>query len=377
LNDIAVANSGLLREYSLLDVRVRMLMLSVKSWIKWKDIGNAAERTLSSYTWMIMVIFCLQCIGFVPNLQCQEFMKKHGAVYSGAGDQNRMHNINGLKTIYLHHDVVLAKGIWTQPKHLESTPISALLLGFFVFYASFFSQETTAVSIRLGNMSMQKTVFSKSSNLWRMVIEDPFETYDCHIPHDLGTPMDEKGQNKVTKALQEAANTMEEMFGSCHEKIVDCIGSFNIVEKSSSSASSYTTKDMILEHHKQEEVHQQQIQSKITMGGTSTVIGSITSRDKEKQTIHENVHNETSTKSNDNNVREHDGDDKKPYIHANLDGRMRLNALQKNGNGNGIAKKAPGHRQGTKKSQHSNNKGYSRSKDTTPYISNRKNTSRS
>jgi DNA polymerase sigma len=245
MNDIAVANSGLLREYSLLDPRVRLLMLSVKSWIKWKDIGNAAERTLSSYTWMVMVIFYLQCIDFVPNLQCREFMEKHGVLDSNNDDllssRNRMNNINGLKTIYLHHDIVLAKGVWKQPRHFESISVSALLLGFFTFYARYFSQETASVSIRLGNMSLQKTVFSKSSNLWRIVIEDPFETYDSHIPHDLGTPMDEKGQEKVTKALQEAANTMEKMFTSCHE-IVDCIGR---------NASS-TTKYVIMDQKKQQ-----------------------------------------------------------------------------------------------------------------------------
>jgi DNA polymerase sigma len=359
LNDIAVANSGLLREYSLLDPRVRMLMLSVKSWIKWKDIGNAAERTLSSYTWMIMVIFYLQCIDFVPNLQCREFMEKHGVVYKDnyndnddlTSSRNQMHIINGLKTVYLHHDVVLAKGIWTQPTHLESTPVSALLLGFFMFYARYFSQETTAISIRLGKTSLQKTVFSKSSNLWRMVIEDPFETYDCHIPHDLGTPMDEKGQEKVTKALEEAANTMEEMFASCRE-IVDCIGSFNIVQKSS-----FVTND-IVECDKQE-VHQQQTYSRGSkiMSGTTNGRNSIP-REKEKMVSNMNIRNEKSRKSN--NYRErNNGNDKKKYANAISNG-ARQNIVKKKNNSTG--KKDLGYQQGHGKETQRRKENHSSSK---------------
>jgi DNA polymerase sigma len=233
LNDIAVANSDLLREYSILDPRVKLLMLSVKSWIKWKRIGSAAENTLSSYTWMIMCIFYLQCIGFLPTLQCPTFMKSHGPEYAH-DPKNRKHTVNGLHTSYLTSDTVLKKGVWKLPDEFKTTPVSGLLTGFFLFYARYFPQETTAVSIRLGNLSLQKTVF-KSSRLWRLAIEDPFETHDSYCPHDLGTPMHEIGQNKVMVALKEAAEKMENMYVDCDE-IDDCIGSLqfsNNVEDSS------------------------------------------------------------------------------------------------------------------------------------------------
>eukprot|EP00557_Chaetoceros_sp_GSL56_P002242 CAMPEP_0176502382 /NCGR_PEP_ID=MMETSP0200_2-20121128/14719_1 /TAXON_ID=947934 /ORGANISM="Chaetoceros sp., Strain GSL56" /LENGTH=1008 /DNA_ID=CAMNT_0017901441 /DNA_START=84 /DNA_END=3110 /DNA_ORIENTATION=- len=343
LNDIAVANSGLLREYSLLDTRVRMLMLSVKSWIKWKDIGNAAERTLSSYSWMLMVIFYLQCIGFVPNLQCRGFMEKHGIMCNynenGRGNdlsmsRNQMHNINGLQTIYLHHDVLLAKGIWTQPKCFESTPVSALLLGFFIFYARYFSQETTAVSVRLGNMSMQKTVFSKSSMLWRILIEDPFEIYDSHIPHDLGTPMDEKGQENVTKALQEAANTMEQMFSSCDD-VVDCIGSLNIVQHSA------TAMNEIADQKKQ--LVQQKINSR---GGKS----------REKETNVRNLNVPKQGSKSYNYGHKDGGNDNKSNTAVNS-GATRRNTNKKNGN---ITAKDFGRQRENKDAKYSN-KDHSRS----------------
>jgi len=233
LNDIAVANSGLLREYSLIDTRVKMLMLSVKSWIKYKGIGNAADQTLSSYTWMVMVVFYLQCIEFLPNLQCPHFMEAHNVRFDPT---NRMHTVNGLKTVYLSSESVLQHEIWQQPEQFKSTPVSALLAGFFLFYARHFPHETTAVSIRLGNLSLQKTVF-KSSRLWRIVVEDPFETHDSPCPHDLGTPLNDHGNIKVTKALHEAADRMERMYIDCTD-IDDCIGSFCFVQTSNGSSNS-------------------------------------------------------------------------------------------------------------------------------------------
>lgn len=227
LNDIAVANSGLLREYSLLDQRVKMLMLSVKSWVKWNNIGSAADNTLSSYTWMIMCIYYLQCIEFLPTLQCPKLMEAHGQEYD---PMNRMHNVNGLRTVYLSSALLLKQGIWKQPDRFRTTPVSGLLTGFFLFYARHFPQETTAVSIRLGNLSLQKTVF-RSSRLWRLAVEDPFETHDSHCPHDLGTPMTEFGQTKVMAALAKAGEKMEKMCINCDEMIENFIGSCHLLQE--------------------------------------------------------------------------------------------------------------------------------------------------
>ena len=71
-----MVNSSLIREYSLFD-NVRVLMLSVKSFAKLNRIASAADGTASSYTWMVLVIFYLQCIGYVPNLQCPNLLEDH------------------------------------------------------------------------------------------------------------------------------------------------------------------------------------------------------------------------------------------------------------------------------------------------------------
>jgi len=180
-----------------------------------------------------MVVFYLQCIEFLPNLQCPHFMEAHNVRFDPT---NRMHTVNGLKTVYLSSESVLQHEIWQQPEQFKSTPVSALLAGFFLFYARHFPHETTAVSIRLGNLSLQKTVF-KSSRLWRIVVEDPFETHDSPCPHDLGTPLNDHGNIKVTKALHEAADRMERMYIDCTD-IDDCIGSFCFVQTSNGSSNS-------------------------------------------------------------------------------------------------------------------------------------------
>lgn len=219
-NDIAVMNSTLLREYSLIDPRVKTIMLCIKSWIKWKRVGNAADHTLSSYSWMILVIFYLQCLDFLPNLQCPVFMEEHGFYYD---ENSRLHNIDDLRTHFLTSTHVKQVGKWKVPEKFGETPVSVLLAGFFFFYARHFPKHITAVSIRLGKCVLQKSVF-KSCRFWRLCIEDPFETHDSHFPHDLGTPMNEGGQSRVTKALTETADMIETMFSDC-SSVTDFIGS--------------------------------------------------------------------------------------------------------------------------------------------------------
>ena len=206
LNDIAVVNSSLLREYSLFDNRVRMLMLAVKSFAKNKKIASAADGTLSSYTWLNLVVFYLQCIGFLPALQCPVLMEQHG--FQPDQEGNPWHAINGLETFYLFSDMVKSKGIWEQPSRFKHTKMPHLLYGFFNFYSNIFPQQTVAVSIRFGKCMLQKTSFRKTSKMWRLCVEDPFETFDSHCPHDLGCHLDEPGQAKVMQQLTQATITL-------------------------------------------------------------------------------------------------------------------------------------------------------------------------
>ena len=92
----------------------------------------------------------------------------------------------------------------------ETSP-SSLLYGFFRFYSVLFPHATTAVSVRFGDLSLQKASFPTSSKLWRLCIEDPFETCESHICHDLGCHIDEAGQKRISTLLLEACGALEEL----------------------------------------------------------------------------------------------------------------------------------------------------------------------
>ena len=206
LNDIAVVNSSLLREYSLFDNRVRLLMLAIKSFAKSNNIASAADGTLSSYSWLNLVVFYLQCIGFLPTLQCRKLMEDHGFQPDPSG--NRWHSIDGLETFYLTEEIVTQNKCWEQSPLCSDVNLPVLLYGFFNFYRNVFPRETVAASIRLGDMSLQKTSFRRGSNLWRMCIEDCFETCYSHCPHDLGCHLHKGGQEQMLGHFDQMVNTL-------------------------------------------------------------------------------------------------------------------------------------------------------------------------
>lgn len=210
LNDIAVVNSSLLREYSLFHKNVRILMLSVKSFAKKCGLASAADGTLSSYSWLNLVVFYLQCIGLLPVLQCPIMMGEHGLQIDPT---NPWHSVNGLNTIYLTKDVVESRSIWKPSSRVDYENSASLLFGFFNFYACIFPEETVAASIRFGSITLQKTALHSTSRLWRLSVEDPFETCNSHCPHDLGCHVKEDGQKRINESIARAKKEFETVLG--------------------------------------------------------------------------------------------------------------------------------------------------------------------
>lgn len=200
LNDIAVANSGLIREYSLVDPRVRKLMMAVKMFAKDRNMNSAKDGYISSYAWVNMVIFYLQCIGFVPNLQDTALMEKVDFVPNPSS--NVWHCVRKLDTWYLSWDRVQKAGAWSSPTHLSDTPICVLLYGFFEFYSRRFPSGLRVVSIKEGAIHKLKLDSKKAALFFS--IEDPFETYDSHCPHDLSAPASETGIREMMEYFSDA-----------------------------------------------------------------------------------------------------------------------------------------------------------------------------
>jgi hypothetical protein len=225
LNDLAVVNSSLLREYSLFHKNVRILMLSVKSFAKTCGLASAADGTLSSYSWLNLVVFYLQCLGMLPVLQCPIMMKEHGQQSDPA---NPWHSINGLETFYLTKELVELKNIWKQSSRVKYDNLGVILYGFFNFYSSIFPDKTVAASIRFGKISLQKTALHLTSRLWRLSVEDPFETCNSHCPHDLGCHVKEDGQKRIRETLVRAKNGFEAFLGMLPGETMHADGAYSI-----------------------------------------------------------------------------------------------------------------------------------------------------
>lgn len=59
-NNLAVANSRLLRDYVRIDSRLRQLVFLVKYWASRRKINDPYRGTLSSYAYVLMLINFLQ-----------------------------------------------------------------------------------------------------------------------------------------------------------------------------------------------------------------------------------------------------------------------------------------------------------------------------
>jgi DNA polymerase sigma len=59
-NNLALRNSRLIRDYSLIDDRLRQLAYFVKYWARRRKINDPYRGTLSSYCYVLMLINFLQ-----------------------------------------------------------------------------------------------------------------------------------------------------------------------------------------------------------------------------------------------------------------------------------------------------------------------------
>jgi hypothetical protein len=71
-NSLAQQNTQLLKTYATIfgDRRVPLLCKAVKLWAKRRGVNNAHAGSLSSYAWVLMVVFYLQIMPYPPVLPC-------------------------------------------------------------------------------------------------------------------------------------------------------------------------------------------------------------------------------------------------------------------------------------------------------------------
>ncbi|KAI2611844.1 hypothetical protein GGR54DRAFT_341586 [Hypoxylon sp. NC1633] len=159
-NTLALENTRMIKTYVLIDERVRPLAMIIKHWTRRRIVNDAAfGGTLSSYTWICMIIAFLQlrqppvlpALHQRPN---QKLPRGEGEMASFADDVDKL------------------RGFGTKNK----SSLGELLFQFFRFYAYEFDYQKDVLSVRLGKVITKKDkgwIFGVNNQLG---VEEPFNT---------------------------------------------------------------------------------------------------------------------------------------------------------------------------------------------------------
>ncbi|KAJ7115558.1 hypothetical protein C8R43DRAFT_1038814 [Mycena crocata] len=174
-NRLALENTRLLMCYAMIDpTRVRTMVLFLKVWSKRRKINSPYKGTLSSYGYVLLVIYFLVHVKnppVLPNLQQMPPLRPITKEDT---------HLAGYNT-WFFDDIELLRTRW----HSENNEsVAELLIDFFRYYARDFSYNTGVASIRAGllkkstkgwqnDLSTSRYHDSRERN--RLCIEDPFE----------------------------------------------------------------------------------------------------------------------------------------------------------------------------------------------------------
>ncbi|KAF8316434.1 PAP/OAS1 substrate-binding domain-containing protein, partial [Clavulina sp. PMI_390] len=173
-NRLALENTRLLLSYASVDpTRVRTMVLFLKVWTKRRKINSPYRGTLSSYGYVLLVIYFLVHVKnppVLPNLQSMPPLRPISHEDMHIGENN----------IWFFDDIELLRQKW-QSSNLET--VAELLVDFFKYYSKEFSYNTDVVSIRAGFMTRESKGWQTEPDARdsarernRFCIEDPFET---------------------------------------------------------------------------------------------------------------------------------------------------------------------------------------------------------
>ncbi|EEA28999.1 hypothetical protein EYB26_002254 [Talaromyces marneffei] len=159
-NTLALENTRMIRTYVDIDERVRPLAMIIKHWTKRRVLNDAAlGGTLSSYTWICLIINFLQTRDppILPSLQ----QRPHKA----------QKVIDGVQVSF-DDDLESLRGYG----HANTQSLGELLFHFFRYYGHEVNYEKHVVSVREGKL------ISKEGKGWhllqnnRLCVEEPFNT---------------------------------------------------------------------------------------------------------------------------------------------------------------------------------------------------------
>lgn len=188
-NTLALENTRMVLTYVNIDERVRPLAMIVKHWTRRRIINDAAYgQTLSSYTWICMVICFLQLrkIPILPSIHQRKgdrLTRTDGRVSEFADDMNKL------------------RGFGKPNKET----LGELLFYFFRFYAYEFDYDRHVLSVRLGRLATktEKKWHTALNNM--LCVEEPF-----NIVRNLGNTADDTSFRGLHMELRRAFSLISE-----------------------------------------------------------------------------------------------------------------------------------------------------------------------
>ncbi|KFP32248.1 Terminal uridylyltransferase 4, partial [Colius striatus] len=172
-NTLAQHNTRMLATYAAIDPRVQYLGYTMKVFAKRCDIGDASRGSLSSYAYILMVLYFLQQRNppVIPVLQ---------EIFDGKQIPQRM--VDGWNAFFFDDMEELKKRLPSLGKNTES--LGELWLGLLRFYTEEFDFKEYVISIRQKKLL---TTFEKQWTSKCIAIEDPFD-----LNHNLGAGVSRK-----------------------------------------------------------------------------------------------------------------------------------------------------------------------------------------
>ncbi|KAI1645776.1 uncharacterized protein F4817DRAFT_161899 [Daldinia loculata] len=188
-NTLALENTRMIKTYVQLDDRVRPLAMIVKYWTRRRIVNDAAfGGTLSSYTWICMIIAFLQLRQ--PPVLPALHQRAHQKLPGKAGE-----------IVSFSDDVDKLRGFGSKNK----SSLGELLFQFFRFYAHEFDYSTDVLSVRLGK------IITKKEKKWhfalnnQLCVEEPF-----NINRNLGNTADDTAFRGLHSELRRAFDLIAE-----------------------------------------------------------------------------------------------------------------------------------------------------------------------
>ncbi|CAJ1949914.1 unnamed protein product [Sphenostylis stenocarpa] len=197
-NLLAVVNTKLLRDYALIDPRLRQLAFIIKHWAKSRRVNETYHGTLSSYAYVLMCIHYLQM--------------RRPAILPCLQDMDTTYCVTVDDVNCAFFDKVEKLGDFGR--HNKET-IAQLVRGFFHYWAYCHDYANAVISVRTGSIiSKREKDWTRRIGLDRhlICIEDPFET-----SHDLGRVVDKYSIKVLREEFERAADIMQNDPNPCNK----------------------------------------------------------------------------------------------------------------------------------------------------------------